>query len=262
MVCGKSDDYESGHLDKGTVYEEYSWYPPSDCSTSTKQTGQYRVRLETSAEKSPNENYDQIADKKKWFIKSYFENEPESLLDRQNCGWADSDGVPYLRQAEYKIQQGSGETNEVGVYDFVNPVPDESDSKLDDWLGVALSIAGSAVGGYVGAGGAEVVKAVMPDFTNDYYSESSPNNKLTGDWQFPTKDEFPSKPCESAGVRITVDTNTGAGAQHETEVYNRFTFNYATIDETYCPCNGGDPLRWYSKTTFNAYNKCEWETIA
>lgn len=273
--CG-SEDHTTGQLDYDTVYEDYSYWPPSSCQDFAQQlTSDYEIALGTSAHHEDTEKYYEIATEKDWYLKSFFKNRPENLLDEENCNPEDQCNSedctkPSPINVEYEVARPGNGDNAIEDYEFKDPTPDGSSNDTYDFdvLGTVVGLIGTATGNpYASAVGGFLTSDLVAISSSDVeFSQSGLENQDKWHWKINMSrsseegyESFPTEACDSTGIRVSVYNKDGPGAEHSVDTYSRYTYAYPGYGDG-CPCTwyGAD---LYYKTTFYAYNSCDWESI-
>lgn len=274
--CG-SDDHTTGQFDYGTAYDLYSYNPPSGCQSWARDLiSDYELALGTSAHHEETEKYNEIATEKDWYLKSFFKNRPENLLDEQNCSpGSKCNGEdctkPQPIEVEYEVERPDSGDNAVEDYEFKDPTPDGGSNGSYDLhvLGTVVGLIGSASGNpYTAAlGGFLSSNLVSISGSSDVeFSKSGTENQDKWHWTINMSrssnggyDSFPTSACDSTGIRITVYNKDGPYANHSVDTYARYTYGYPGYGDG-CPCTWYGAETFY-KTTYYAYNSCDWQSI-
>jgi len=273
MTCGETTDHDTGQLGEDEVGDSQTWQADNclwhDISSSWDHL------LGTTA-KDGSRGYDKIWDKKRWWVKSYWTNKPDALLDNEDCNHSKNDCTPSYPECDeprpisvtYEIEHGTSTTADYYLK-FPKPDGDEDDSGgTDDGIfQTAFAVIGAVSNYKLVSAGAALISSYIDTNASDPitldYQKFSNGDKEEWLWDIQmngiNREDFPDKPCETSGVKITVDNRAPSQTTHNVYVWDQQTFRLPTYADQYCPCAGFTTV---DKTTHWALNVCDYESVS
>jgi hypothetical protein len=275
----EDDDHDSEDktdaLAERVIEESMSWESDPDCNDDESAKSYWKLATVSNlmegcygynddGENDDDEN--KINDGRFLDVLSHFVDVPESLT-------ACDDNEAYPGSVEFQIYHGS--FCDKSDYKFDDPLPDDDDgSDGGGMVGKLVTIggvAGSAAGGVYAVAGAGLVIGYIVASSIDSdpidYEKTENNSSQTCYWDInaagSSESDFPSDPCESAGVQIFI--NTLVTGEFKVNASSRWTFTYRKPtdgtndynDDTCCD----DAPRTYLKTTIWVNNQFDIESV-
>jgi hypothetical protein len=240
--------------------ESMSW--ESDCSDRSDKSYWKLVNISNLVEscygyeEDDDSDANKIRDYRELDVLNHFSDIPDTLT-----ACHDTEAIP--DSVEFKVYHGP--FSDTGDYHFEDPLPDDNDGSdgggiVEKLVTIGAAVGSAASGNYAIAAAGLVVGYISGRGGDPVDYEKTENNETqTCYWDIAaigsSESDFPSDPCDSAGVQIRIDVgNTG---EFVVNAGSSWTFEYKKYGRDEC-CDDG--YRSAIKTTSWVTNQFDIES--